>query len=86
MIKAVTSGLHLLSISNKEISKQKEKNLLSRIQIFHVSAALTRYICQIFVFVRTEYGIKWYEDEYKWPRQASCSKISTRYFTRYRYR
>ena len=57
MIKTVTSGLHLLSISNKEISKQKE-NLLSRIQIFHVSAALTRYICQIFVFVRAEYGIK----------------------------
>ena len=66
LIKILTKWLYLLPTNHREISKEKQKNcLLFRIQIFHVSGAVTRCICQLFVLVWIEYGIRWHENEYK---------------------
>ena len=66
LIKILTKWLYLLPTNHREISKEKQKNcLLFRIQIFHVSGAVTRCICQLFVLVWIEYGIQWHENEYK---------------------
>ena len=66
LVKILTKWLYSLSTNNREISKQKQKNcLLFRIQIFHVSGAVTRCICEFFVLVWVEYGIQWHENKYK---------------------
>ena len=66
LIKILTKWLYSLPTNDSEISKQKQKNcVLFRIQIFHVSGAVTRCICQFFILVWVEYGIQWNEKEYK---------------------
>ena len=66
LIKILKKWLYSLPTNDSEISKQKQKNcVLFRIQIFHVSGAVTRCICQFFILVWVEYGIQWHEKEYK---------------------
>ena len=66
LIKILTKWLYSLPTNHRETSKEKQKNcLLFRIQIFHVSGAVTRCICQLFVLVWIKYGIQWHENEYK---------------------
>ena len=66
LIKILTKWLYSLPTNDSEISKQKQKNcVLFRIQIFHVSGAVIRCICQFFILVWVEYGIQWHEKEYK---------------------
>ena len=60
-----TGSSYCLQVKKRDFKAQQKNSLLFRMRIVYASAAIKRFICLFFVFVRTECGIKWYEKEYK---------------------